>query len=322
MALFDIPKRPDKSNDNAIAKKTKQVSVKSNITSRGTDNMLDRINTIRAVVEKNLGYLSDKYIIIRTEEELQSYIDTVIHNGIISIDTETTGLDPLSDEIVGISIYTPNERAAYLPINHKSYITTAKVDNQISIESVTRQFSRLSNVKILMFNACFDIRFILNSTGIKLKCYWDCYLAARLLNENEGRGNNGLKKLHNKYVLDGQGDAFRFDDLFSGITFDLVPITTGYIYAAHDAEITYELFKFQEPYLTADNELCIAQGLQKVAWVFHNIEMPCVSVVVDMENVGVDFDIAYSEKLQVEYHKLLEDKIANVYVIQLMLLFS
>ena len=70
MALFDIPKRPDRISDSNIAKKSKQDSVKSNIISRGTNNMLDKINTIRAVVEKNLGYLKDKYIIIRTEEEL------------------------------------------------------------------------------------------------------------------------------------------------------------------------------------------------------------------------------------------------------------
>ena len=166
-----------------------------------------------------------------------------------------------------------------------------------------------------MFNACFDIRFIWNSIGIKLECYWDCYLAARLLNENEGRGNNGLKKLHNKYVLDGEGDAFKFDDLFNGITFDYVPINTGYIYAAHDAEITYELYKFQEPYLTASSDICVNQGLKDVAFVFHNIEMPCVSVVADMENIGVDFDIEYSNELHDKYHEKLEEIKNKVYTI-------
>lgn len=316
MALFNVPKRAGKDADLSIAKKSKS-SVKTSITSRGSNTLIDKINMIRAAVEKSLGNLKDKYIIIRTESDLVEYIDVVISSGIISIDTETTGLDPSSDEIVGISIYTPSKPAAYIPINHKSFITMQPVENQMPVSVLHSQFQRIvdADVKVIMFNACFDIRFIWNSIGVKLNCYWDAYLAARLLNENEGRGNNGLKKLHNKYVLDGKGDAFKFDDLFSGITFNLIPINTGYIYAAHDAEITYELYKFQEPYLSIDNQKCIDCDLQGVAFVFNNIEMPCISVVADMENIGVAFDFDYAESLKTKYHSLLEEKKSAVYAI-------
>ena len=83
-----------------------------------------------------------------------------------------------------------------------------------------------------------------------------------------------LKKLHQKYVLDGEGDAFKFDDLFKGVRFDFIPIQVGYLYAAHDPVITYELYEFQLPFLTPDDYECTSRGLEDVAWVFHNIEMP------------------------------------------------
>jgi DNA polymerase I-like protein with 3'-5' exonuclease and polymerase domains len=133
-------------------------------------------------------------------------------------------------------------------------------------------------------------------------------LAARLLNENEGPGNNGLKPLHKKYVLNGKGDAFSFDSLFKGMTFDYIPIKTGYLYAAHDAIITYELYEYQRPFLTADNKECIRRGLQDVSWVFFNIEMPCVQVVADMEDNGIELDLNYANELSIKYHELLNEK--------------
>ena len=161
-----------------------------------------------------------------------------------------------------------------------------------------------------MYNACFDIRFIRDRVGVSLTCTWDCYLATRLLNENEP--SNALKMVHRKYVLNGKEDAFKFDDLFKGISFDLIPVQTAYLYAAHDAIITYELYQFQKPYLTSDDSVCIEHGLQDVAWVFYNIEMPCVAVLADMEDMGVDFDKAYADKLHEEYHRQLDEKTERV----------
>lgn len=313
-SLFAVPERAGRTADSTLAKKlNSQSNTKSPVTVKGGGGLVERINTMRAVVSTNLGKFENDYIVIKDEKTLADYISKSIENGVISIDTETTGLDPLLDIVVGICVYTPDMKAAYIPVNHRSYITNERADGQIDAKYITEQFSRLADTKIIMFNASFDIRMMQNTFGVKLKCYWDCYLGARLLNENEGPGSNNLKKLHNKYVLDGEGDAFRFDDLFKGISFDLVPISTGYLYAAHDAIITYELYKFQEPFLTADNEECIKRGLTDVAWVFRNIEMPCVEVVVDMENTGVDFDTEYAKKLHIEYHNKIDELLADVY---------
>lgn len=305
MALFDIPKRTTKENDLALAKKslTKQKSVP---TVKGGGSIVNRISRIVAEVETKLGKYRDESMLIRDEQTLIDYIDASIRQGIIAIDTETTGLDPLLDDIVGICIYTPGQKTAYIPLKHIDYITHEPIGNQLSIEFVREQFERLVDAKpeILMFNADFDIRFMVNAVGVKdMYCTWDCYLAARCLNENEPV--NKLKPLHAKYVLDGKEDAFTFDELFKGITFNLIPIKTAYLYAAHDPKITYELYLYQKQYLREDID---REDLRQVYWVFKNIEMPCVKAVCEMEDTGIELDFKYNEELKVKYHKLLDEK--------------
>ena len=312
MPLFKVPKRPGRAQDSKIAQKSKTAK-KAVPTMKSGNALLARISEIKMMVEKNLGKYADDYIIISEESELHSYINSCIDNGVISIDTETTGLDPLVDKIVGACLYTPEQKAAYVPINHISYKTGAKAPNQLTEAQLKSELQRCidANIDIIMFNAKFDIRVLRNQTGLKdIYCTWDGYLAARLLNENEE--SSGLKALHKKYVLDGKGDAFSFDALFKGISFDKIPINTGYLYAAHDAIITYELYEYQKKYLRLDSP---REDIKRLAWVFHNIEMPCVAVLSDMEDTGIAFDFDVHSKLYDKYHKLLEEQEAEVYKI-------
>ncbi len=306
MPLLNIPKRTNREEDKAIAKKSnsKTSPIKKN------SGVLDRISAVKAMVDKTLGKYREEYIVIRDENTLMQYIDKCIDNDVISIDTETTGLDPIDDKLVGLCIYTPNMKAAYIPVSHKSYITMEKIDNQLSIDVLHNQFKRLENTKVIMFNANFDIRVIRHSLDVYLTCYWDCYIAARLLNENEGVGNNGLKALHKKYILDDKEDAFSYEAMFKGTSFDIIPIDYAYLYAAHDALITYELYDFQKKYLTLDSD---REDMRGVAEVFFNIEMPCVEVVADMEDNGFTFDLEYNKQLAEKYNKLLNEKLQEYY---------
>lgn len=303
--LFQLPQRSVSNNE--MLKKSKKAAP---TTKRG-GGIASKITTIQAMVEKYLGKYEEETLIIQDEETLKNYIDKAIENGRISIDTETTGLDPILDELVGVCIYTDNMKTAYIPINHKSYIIGQKSKNQLSVEVVAEQLKRVVDINIIMFNAPFDIRFIKNCFGVKLHCDWDCYIAARCLNENEE--SNALKKLHQKYVLQGKEDAFKFDELFKGITFDYVPIKTGSLYAAHDAIITMELCDYQKQFLYYDETKPHEDrnAMNGVAWVFFNIEMPMVDVIVDMEETGIEFDFDYNDKLKEKYHKLLDERKAK-----------
>ena len=154
------------------------------------------------------------------------------------------------------------------------------------------------------------MRVIRNQLGIKdIYCTWDAYLAAKLLNENEE--SHGLKALHKKYCLDGKGDAFSFDELFKGISADKIPINSFYLYAAHDAVITYELYQYQKQFIYYDETQFkeARNGMNGVSWVFFNIEMPCVPVVCDMEDNGVKFDFEYQNVLSEKYNALRTEKL-------------
>ena len=315
MPLFSVPKRAGREQDKTIANKS-NTKTRSTTTVKGS-GVLGQINQIKATVEKNLGQFKDDYIVITEEHDLHNYLVECVHNNIISIDTETTGLDPILDKIVGLCLYTPSQPAAYVPINHVSYVTGVRVENQLTEKQVGELLNVLVqkyHIDIIMFNAKFDMRVIRNQLGVKdIYCTWDAYLAAKLMNENEE--SHGLKALHKKYILDGEGDAFSFDALFKGITADKIPISSFYLYAAHDAIITYELYEFQKQYLyyDASQDKDARNGMNGVAWVFFNIEMPCLKVVCDMEDNGIKFDFEYQRKLSEKYNQLLEEKKNDFY---------
>lgn len=311
MGLFELPNIENtKLLDKKVLDKTTKKVPKS---IKGSANLTVRINEIKNLVEQNLGEYKEKYRCIRNVETLQSYIDRCIENGICAIDTETTGLNPMLDDIVGFSIYTPNQKATYIPISHVDYMTNQPLKNQLDKATIKNQLQRLvdNKVKIIMFNAKFDIRVLRHQIGVYLEAYWDGYIAQKLLNENEP--SNGLKALHSKYILKGEHDAFSFSDLFSDIPFNLIPIPTGYIYAARDAEITYELYKYQEQFLDSTQQKCIDKDLVDVANLYRYIEIPLINVVADMEDNGIRIDNEYRLSLSEKYNKLLLEKEAEFY---------
>lgn len=318
--LFKLsPTRTDKSADLAIAKKAKKSSKKSPSTVRGGGGLASKIANIKAKVLKELGQYESETLIIRDELELSTYISKAISYGEIAIDTETNGLDPLLDLCVGVCLYVPNEKAVYIPINHVSYITMERVGNQLTEDVVAKYLKLLVDnaTRIIMFNAVFDIRVLKDQVGVRLHCYWDCKLASKLMNENEDYGEGGLKPLHNKYVLGGKGSAFDFDSLFKGVKAGLIPISVFAIYSGHDPKITWELYDWQKQYIyyEPDKPNEYRDGMNGVSWVFFNIEMPIVDVVVDMEDTGVALDINYAKELEVKYTALKSEALDKVHQI-------
>ena len=312
MDLFSIPGFPSsKETDKKILNKTEKKTTK--IVGRVTKNIGEQIANIKRNVEENLGEYKDRYNCIRDEEALRSFIDKALEVGIVALDTETMGLNPMLDDIVGFSLYSPGFKAVYIPINHIDYMTNQKLNNQVSKQFCKEQLQRLADAKIplILFNAKFDIRVLRHQIGVYLTAYWDGYLAQKLLNENEE--HNNLKDLHNKYVLKSDKDAARFNDLFELGKFNLVPINYAYIYAARDAEITYELFKYQEQFLDKTQSKCIEKDLTRVADVYRQIEMPLINVVADMEDNGIKIDLDYLHQLSDKYNKLLLEKEAEFY---------
>lgn len=310
MSLADL-RRNNKQILNTIINKSKKVA-KSTTTAKKSGGMYERVKELCDLVNRKLGHLKDEQICIQDYNQLKEYIDLSIQNGYISIDTETTGLDPICDEIVGACIYTPGKKPAYIPINHVSLITGVRLNNQLTNQQVAEQFQRIvdNNVKIIMFNAKFDIRVIRNQLGVYMEPYWDGFIAGKCLKEDEEEAN--LKYLWTKYCSkDKTAEHFTFEKLFKGYKFNVFPIDTACLYAANDAIITWDLYKFQEPYLTPEDELCKQCGLQKLAKLYREIELPIITAIADIEDNGVCLDTEYIQELSVKYHKLLDEKIQD-----------
>ena len=298
-SLFDDLSRPDKASDIAIANKINTKSKKAPVTVKG-NGLLAKIELVRKFVEEHLGKYRDEYLTITDEETLYRYVRDCDYE--VALDTETTGLDPLTDKIVGVCLYSPHNKGAYIPLRHRSIITQELLPNQLKPEVVTKLLKPLETFqKDIMFNAKFDMRFMKNDLGVNLHCTWDGYLAGRLMNENEP--NKGLKALHSKYVLDGEEDEFSFGEIFKDIPFYLIPIDIATLYGAHDAVITWELYEFQKQYLYYEPNCPFSErnGMNGVAWTFNHIEMPCIEVVANMEDNGIHLDVDYAKQLSKEY---------------------
>ena len=311
VSLFDDLTRPDKKTDKEIAKRSKSKKVAPTV--RG-GSISSKINQVREFVEKHLGKYRDEYTTITTEMQLDFYIRGCIEAKCVSIDTETTGLDPMLDKIVGVCLYYPGGNGAYIPLRHKSYITGELLEGQLSPELVAKYLVKLVDIEEdEMFNAKFDTRFIKNDLGVKLHCTWDGYLAERCMNENEP--NKGLKAQHSKYVLKGEEDEFSFGEIFKGISIEFIPIDIATIYGAHDAVITHELIEFQKQHLYYEPDCSFEDrnGMNGVSWCFFNIEMPLVDVMCELEDTGILLDKEYAHKLSIEYNEKKEQALDKFY---------
>ena len=249
------------------------------------------------------GNKLDKIELVTDPNRIEEYLHNTLKNGILAVDTETNGLDRIDGKIAGICLYTPGEKGIYIPIGHVSYMTNQPLKDNVARETMENFFKVCNehNVKYILHNAKFDMHILYWMIGVKIVPYWDTLIAGQLLNENEP---HGLKVLYQKYCVraDEEQQVAKFNTLFNGIEFNSIPPSVGYMYAAFDPIMTYELYKFQEQYLDKEvGQYCYRKGLERVADVFREIEMPLIEVVFDMEVQGVDIDTDLAKELKDKY---------------------
>ena len=309
MGLFNFQPKTSKKSDKELLKKSSlPVVPKAANLKLKSGNLADTIKNIRLITEKQFKNKKDKLCSITSEQQLIELIDLAIKNKVLSIDTETTSLDPITTTLAGVCLYTPASVPSYIPINHVNFVTGVRLSGQLTEDFVKQQLERYvdSNpAETIMFNSDFDVRVLHFTLGLDITCTWDCYTAARLLDENNKV--NRLKALWDRYVNKTEQTSATFEELFSGVPFTMIPIDIAYLYAANDPLITYELYEFQYPFLTPENSVCQDYDLVNVAWVFRNIEMKILPIVAQMENTGVAVDLEYQKKLSKIYNEKLVD---------------
>ena len=271
-------------------------------------DMDEVIAKAKALAEKYAG----RYECVTDKDVLIDYIDKIIAARRTGLDTETTGLNIFSDQVVGFSLYAPDTKAVYVPIRHLSRFT-GKIDtNQLSPEFCAQQLERLKDVKDLaldFFNAPFDLNMLWYSLGVKL---WDmnardASLMMRLMNTERHR-NNSLKDFHAEFC-DHTTRGPKFSELFPPGTFNRCPIKYAGPYGARDAEMTSELIDYAYAELRKPEN----EGLLNV---WETIEKPLIPVLLRMREKGVLVDNAKRTTFISKYQALrseAEEEVVHEY---------
>lgn len=295
---FSIQKTPTKKLINKVNNPVQINAVKVIKSKSQSVSVQQKMELIKSQVNRILGVYKQNTICLRTRQQLKQYVDKAIQNGIIAVDTETNNsLQPVDCKLAGACIYTPGQKNAYVPVNHINRFTGEKLQNQVTEQDIKEQFDRLNNTKIITHNGKFDYEVLKCTTGVKLDIYWDTFIGARCLNQNEKAG------LKNQYIskIDNSIQKYDIEHLFEGLSYLIFEPQLFALYAATDSFMTYKLYEYQlKEFQKKQNE--------SLYGLFKDIQMKVLVPTAQMELNGVCIDFEYAERLNKKYHK----KLANV----------
>ncbi|ARO14970.1 DNA polymerase I [Ketogulonicigenium robustum] len=227
------------------------------------------------------------YVTITTAEVLAQWIAAIRQQGFVAFDTETTSLDEMQAELVGISLATQPGVAAYIPVGHLSqggddlFADNSLASGQLPLNDVLAALRPvLEDPSVLKIgqNIKYDVK-IMARHGITLAPVDDTMLLSYAL--NAGLHNHGMDDLSELYLnhrpipikdLIGSGKSM--------VTFDHVPIDKAATYAAEDADVTLRLWHHFKPQLHT----------ARVTTVYETLERPLIPVLARMEMAGVQVD--------------------------------
>ena len=309
--LFKVPSRSTKEDDKRLIRSTQDKRKTGAIVVSAGNSLSDKVNRARQLSNSIFKERKARLMSIQDEQVFDEYIDKIIENGICALDTETgTGLEKIDAVLAGVCLYTPGMKGAYVPVGHISHMTHMPIAGQLSKAKVADGLQRLkdANVKIVYHNSKFDMHITQSTLEMNIPPYFDTLTAGWLLNENEP---HSLKDLYQAYI-DPTGEKAKFNDLFDGIPFTMVPLDVAYLYAGFDPIMTWEVYEFQLQFLDPNSPKCKKQKLEKVAHVFWDIEMPLIPVVWRMERRGVVIDMEMAKDLKEKYSSMLRTSLQTV----------
>jgi DNA polymerase-1 len=232
-----------------------------------------------------------RYETVRELARLEAWIATARESGRVAFDTETTGLDAMTADLVGFSLSVVPGEACYVPVGHISgsndlFGSSARVEGQIdkrdALEAMKPLLEDRSVLKIGQ-NLKYDC-LVMRRHGIRITSIDDTMLLSYAL--DGGKGQHGMDPLSERHlahtpmsfsqVIEHAPAAKKKSDR----TFDGVPIDKATEYAAEDADVTLRLWLALKPRLAAE----------RMATVYETLERPLLPVLVDMESAGIKVD--------------------------------
>ena len=281
----------------------KSKEIKKTLKSKKT-TLNEQLDIINKNVKEVLGKQTDNVLVIRTRKDLDDYISSAIEAGSIAIDTETNNsLCPITCKIMGLCLYVPGLKQAYIPVNHVDNNTGNRLSQQVTENDLHEVLQKIEDAHIfsIFHNYKFDYKVIKCTCNIEVHCDWDTLIAAKLIDENEPSA--GLKQ---QYIskIDTSQEKYSIDHLFENIQYAQVSPEIFALYAATDSMMTYKLYEWQKPIMEQYEKENPDRNPYKL---FREVEMPCIQVIAEMELKGIGFDKDFANRLKLKYESNLAE---------------
>jgi DNA polymerase-1 len=268
----------------------------------GFNRWFEELDSDPAVIQPTESSPDGDYECVLSDEAFAGWIKKLQAVTRFAVDTETTSIDYMQAELVGISLCVEVGKACYIPLAHRYEGAPPQLDKKAVLEALKPILENTAIGKIGQ-NIKYDAHIFLGE-GIRLQGIADdTMLQSYILNSTASRHNMdalafyylGRETIHYEEVA-GKGAK--------QIGFDQVELSRASDYAAEDADITLQL-----------ND-CLSEKLQQAGrpnQVYQEIELPLVEVLLKLEQNGVLIDQAMLQKQGVEVDQQLGEIETSVY---------
>ena len=254
-----------------------------------TGKKKSELNTIKTQLSK---INTKAYESIINEKSLDKWLKILNKQSVIAVDTETSSLNPLEADLIGVSFsYAPN-KACYIPLAHKNIKSLKK---KLLLEKIKPILEDLS-IKKVGQNIKFDFT-VLKQNGIEVNPIEDTMLISYTLDAGSNRHNlDTLSEIHLEHKTISYKELVGTGK--NKLNFSDIELDKATEYAAEDADVTLRLY----------NHLKSKLNEEKLNKVYESFEKPMVQLLSKMEFNGIKVDDLYLKKLS----KKFEDKIRKI----------
>jgi DNA polymerase-1 len=225
-----------------------------------------------------------KYDTVLTEEQLSAWLSRISAAELVSIDTETTGLDPMTARLVGISLSVEPHHAAYIPVGHNY----AGAPEQLPLDrvlAVLKEWMQSPKHHKVGQNLKYDKHVFANHGVLLSGIEHDTLLQSYVLESHQSHDMDSLAARHLGVT------TISYDEVTgkgaNRIPFEQVAVDRATEYSGEDADVTLQLHRTLFPQVERD---------EKLDRVYLSIEMPVMEVLFAMERQGVLLDSALLEQ--------------------------
>ncbi|QUL37541.1 DNA polymerase I [Erythrobacter sp. JK5] len=237
------------------------------------------------------------YETVQTLERLEHWVDRATTARLVAVDTETSSLDAMQADLVGVSLALGPNDACYIPLAHGGTDMFDEKPEQVPLDGAIAALKPMLEddaVTKIFQNGKYDLN-VLARYDIQVSPIEDTMVISFDLDAGRGEGmggGHGMDELSERHL---GHTPLAFKDVCGtgkkAIPFGEVPLARATEYAAEDADVTWRLYRFLKPRLAEEGGTRI----------YERVDRPLIPVVAQMEREGIKIDRARLAKLSEEF---------------------